>query len=714
MKHIITQKASKIIAGVCLLVASISIMQCTKDIAGTVDDTDTGISAMLYNPDGTAAVGAVVKVFEAADTSKKALKTVITDKNGRYTANGLSAGRYNVYAEKGSLVAFQDSVAVLDDTALVNDDTLETARKVTIIVGMQPNDDPRTVTVQILGSEIFFQNLDNRHGYCTFDKMAQGTYHLRLETTLEGYTTTYPTITITANSPDTLKDTIKMVYTGIPIVKGITATYDTLDGLVKLRWNKTDYENLQKYVIYRDDANALTLSTTPIGLATDTFFVDTVFKLTNSNSTFSDTTVYNYEYRVAIRNNSQVIGMTYKNVAVVAASPTLVKTIFYSNVRHMGLNASTDSASVNDTLQYTITATNPTRKLKQVIWTNLQSGIQIRSKNIDSGSLTISDTTKYVWTTLGTKGIECKVIDDAGTIWKNTFSTAIVLDKSIIELTTTTPSVDTNDTIKLHIMSGDKFGKIIKCEWWFSNTNTWKVDPLADTNIIAPSTMQALTCSLKVTDDDGNVSYDAIQVLVGYLVKDFEGNVYPTTIIGNQVWTTVNLRSTKYNDGSAIPLITDSTAWTNLSTGAYCFFGNSTNNTENEKYGALYNWYAVNIGKLAPAGWRVPSDEDWTILTEYVGGESIAGKKLKVSDWNGLDTRSVNEYNFSALPAGIRLSDNGNFQDQTSLSCWWSTTENNLSYAYSRGLMYYSDDLYRGIESSKKLGNSIRLVRDLN
>ena len=96
------------------------------------------------------------------------------------------------------------------------------------------------------------------------------------------------------------------------------------------------------------------------------------------------------------------------------------------------------------------------------------------------------------------------------------------------------------------------------------------------------------------------------------LVKDTDGNVYHTVTIGTQVWMKENLKTTKYNDGTPIPLVAESKAWGNLSTPAYCWF--------KTKYGALYNWYTVNTGKLCPLGWHVPTDAEWTKLITYLGG----------------------------------------------------------------------------------------------
>jgi uncharacterized protein (TIGR02145 family) len=112
------------------------------------------------------------------------------------------------------------------------------------------------------------------------------------------------------------------------------------------------------------------------------------------------------------------------------------------------------------------------------------------------------------------------------------------------------------------------------------------------------------------------------------IVTDKDGNVYHTITIGTQVWMVENLKTTKYNDGTDIPLVKDSATWANLTTPGYCWLYNDQTTYINTT-GALYNWYAVNTGKLAPIGWHVPSDSDFIALTKYLGGENTAGGKLK-------------------------------------------------------------------------------------
>jgi uncharacterized protein (TIGR02145 family) len=214
---------------------------------------------------------------------------------------------------------------------------------------------------------------------------------------------------------------------------------------------------------------------------------------------------------------------------------------------------------------------------------------------------------------------------------------------------------------------------------------------------------------------DSAVSTDSFVFPRPLGVIDIDGNVYPTMIIGNQVWTTVNLRVTRYNDGTSIPLVTDGGTWGGLSTPGYCFYNNSTDAGEQEKWGALYNWYAVETGKLAPAGWRVPTDADWTELSDYLGGESFAGGKMKeagTTNWASPNTGADNSSGFSALPGGYRYGD-GHFYNQSFDGYWWSATENAVSDAYYRYL-YFDYELLVRSHYYKQSGFFVRLVRNID
>ncbi len=197
----------------------------------------------------------------------------------------------------------------------------------------------------------------------------------------------------------------------------------------------------------------------------------------------------------------------------------------------------------------------------------------------------------------------------------------------------------------------------------------------------------------------------------GETVTDVDGNVYHTVTIGTQVWMVENLKTTKYNDGTAIPLVTDGAAWSALSTPAYCWYNNDEA-TYKTTYGALYNWYAVNSGKLSPAGWHVPSDAEWVTLISVLGDTTSAGGKLKeagTAHWVSPNSGATNSTGFTALPGGSHYN-NGLFYLNGKYGWYLSSTESSSSDAWHVYMQYNTSQIYR-ITGSKVIGFSVRCVK---
>jgi uncharacterized protein (TIGR02145 family) len=198
-------------------------------------------------------------------------------------------------------------------------------------------------------------------------------------------------------------------------------------------------------------------------------------------------------------------------------------------------------------------------------------------------------------------------------------------------------------------------------------------------------------------------------------VMDIDGNAYDTISIGTQVWMKQNLKTTKLNNKTAITLVTDNSTWVALTTAAYCWNSNDET-TYKSTYGALYNWYTVNTGKLCPSGWHVPSDGEWTILYNFLGGLNIAGGKLKEAGsdhWLSPNTGATNSSGFSGFAGGYRHEMDGSFNPNHDYGEWWSSTESNASNAYDR-LLYFKDSNLRTNERGKKSGFSVRCLMDDN
>jgi len=193
-------------------------------------------------------------------------------------------------------------------------------------------------------------------------------------------------------------------------------------------------------------------------------------------------------------------------------------------------------------------------------------------------------------------------------------------------------------------------------------------------------------------------------------ITDVDGNIYPSIVIGTQCFMRKDLQTTRYNDGTNIPHVTDQTTWSGLTTPAYCYYNNDYE-TYGSVYGALYNWYAVNTSKLCPSGWHVPSKDEWMTLTTYLGGLSLAGGKLKetgLNHWNSPNTGATNEVGFNGLPGGNR---GNSFAFEGMYYRRWSSTNYDANRAYQKDLVWSQSqdwEYYR----EKFIGMSVRCIKD--
>jgi uncharacterized protein (TIGR02145 family) len=195
------------------------------------------------------------------------------------------------------------------------------------------------------------------------------------------------------------------------------------------------------------------------------------------------------------------------------------------------------------------------------------------------------------------------------------------------------------------------------------------------------------------------------------------GTATPVLTICCQSWMTKNLDVATYRNGDSIPKVTDGAAWAALTTGAYCYYDNDST-TYAATYGKLYNWYAVNDPRgLAPKGWHVPTDFEWTTLENCLGGANVAGGAMKepgTIHWTGPNTGATNISGWAGLPGGYRVingSFNQFFYHVGEYGFWWSSTEINTSSAWSRNVFYNYGNIYRG-DNIKHFGISVRCLRD--
>ena len=242
---------------------------------------------------------------------------------------------------------------------------------------------------------------------------------------------------------------------------------------------------------------------------------------------------------------------------------------------------------------------------------------------------------------------------------------------------------------------------------------------------LAPSTtyfVRAYATNSIGTSYGNELNFKTLSVLT-----DIDGNIYNSVTIGTQVWMVENLKTTKYNDGTSIPLVSDNTAWYDLTTPGYCFYNNDAANKNT--YGVLYNWYAVNTGKLAPIGWHVPTDAEWNTLKNYLiangynydgttTGDKIAKSLAATTLWKshttvgaiGNDLTKNNTSGFAGLPGGLR-GNIGAFSSIGYYGFWLSSTQYSADNAWARDLDYYGSSVGRG-NYGKQYGFSVRCVKD--
>jgi uncharacterized protein (TIGR02145 family) len=209
------------------------------------------------------------------------------------------------------------------------------------------------------------------------------------------------------------------------------------------------------------------------------------------------------------------------------------------------------------------------------------------------------------------------------------------------------------------------------------------------------------------------ISFTTLGSSASSTVTDIDGNVYNVVRIGTQYWMKENLKTSKYNDGTLISTGLSNATWSTATSGAYSIYNNDAAN--DATYGKLYNGYAVNTGKLAPAGWHVPTQEEWTTLQNYLGGESVAGGKLKStsSKWTSPNEGASNSSGFTGLPGSWRIF-NGEYSADSEkgyYGYWWSSTMSSSGSSWCYILSYHTiGSLRRGY--SNVAGLSVRCIKD--
>ena len=207
-------------------------------------------------------------------------------------------------------------------------------------------------------------------------------------------------------------------------------------------------------------------------------------------------------------------------------------------------------------------------------------------------------------------------------------------------------------------------------------------------------------------DETIDTTSTTASVEYGEGATDIDGNIYESVIIGDQEWMVQNLRTTEYSDGTPITNVTGDSQWKNLITGAWCYYDNDSK--YDTTYGKLYNWYAVETGKLCPTGWYVPTDAEWTVLADYLSSNGSSGTDLKsTSGWEA-SKNGTDNYGWKAFPGGFRRI-YSEFEDIGNFAFWWASNATSMGDGWGVSLEY--NDMNK-VEEDKVRGHSVRCLKE--
>lgn len=415
------------IIGTSLIVSTVLFVSCIFDKEakrGSEVENEIRVGSLKL-ADGGPAVNARVRVYDVAhvpdtlgspqpDSGADPAFTTRTDSQGKYRIDPLPEGEYNVLGDLDGAVSYQDSILISERTGRLATDTLAHPGSLLGWVRLEPNHDPRSVTVQVLGTNSY-ANVDTG-GRFLLSRLARGNYSLRVLANRPDYAPLFVTARIRSGFEDTLGDTLVPSYTGIPVVTGLHAEYDTLRGVVRLAWNPVDYRDRSEYLVFRDSGLALVPSELPIGKSSDTVFLDTLY-LPSRTGLFDirDSLDRLMAYRVKVRNKSGQIGLAYGAADVGIAAPAKVRTEM-----EFGIGESRwDPELRGDSVSVKVRLRNPTRRIAQVTW-YIGGGLSGDSLAHTLGSgRQEADSIRFLWVKQGPFRIHLRARDDGGTVWKD-------------------------------------------------------------------------------------------------------------------------------------------------------------------------------------------------------------------------------------------------------------------------------------------------------
>jgi alpha-tubulin suppressor-like RCC1 family protein len=456
------------------------------------------------------AQNAMVKVFDACGAADEPVAVYLTDENGQFSLSEIPDGVYNIWAEKDSCVLFQDSVVVTNSYSTLSDDTLEPPSSITGIVGLQNYHDTRSVTVQVAGIDRPAVFADGAGGF-TVNGLAGGKWTLLIRSTISEYLPTEMPVEIGAGTFNSIPDTFRLYFSGIPTVSGITFSQDTFSGTMTISWKKPPYKIVRDYLIYHNPCNGIVFSKEPAYITEDTSCIDSIYFHTTTDS--SDTALRCLQYRIAIRNTVPAIGAFSSTMEVPFAPKSYVTTFFSHKILYA--NDTIDSAWIHDSVKILLTAKNRTRPLREIIWYDpVKKDTISRWKPENSDTRLMTDTIRYAFDTIGKKVLHAIIIDKSGVERFDTIRVNMIANTLAAKASARDSVVFSTDSIYLHGEAETRFGKIARWEWK-TGPDAWIGTSGPDTTIAASLFDKTITCSLAVTDEDGNriVTGTAVRVV---------------------------------------------------------------------------------------------------------------------------------------------------------------------------------------------------------
>jgi len=395
------------------LVVSGCLFQSDKpSVRGTIVDNEI-LAGKLLLADGKPAVNARVRLIPVGyvpnspgsiDSMPAGLFYTHTDSTGTYRLSIKADGEYNILGDLDGRISYLDSVFLDDSTRGIPADTLGIPGGIRGFIGLQPNHDTRTATVQILGTQRF-SNVDAGGGF-KFDALAEGRYSARILTTLPDYTPLFVSFQVRAGIAGSLNDTLRLTYTGIPVVEGLHVSYDTLRSIARIAWRPIDYRFLESYVVYRNVEPFLSEPGTLIGRVADTVFSDTLGMPAGYTSPLL------VKYRVATVNKSGRSGDFFGSAPLYAAPLSTIRPAVTYQILRSVWNPAQRTDSV--VLVASITAGN--RRLTQLAW-DVENGRVHPVPHPLVGGPAFTDSLRFAWPEIGPYWVYTRITDEAGTVW---------------------------------------------------------------------------------------------------------------------------------------------------------------------------------------------------------------------------------------------------------------------------------------------------------